>query len=116
MSRFTAIAQPEDAVDDPRAAVRTSPAVVSAALFLWVNRAPLKIGKNTGEFCVSLNGLEEALLQPQSSELLDLVVSRLLLPQVPRPPRRRPVPPCPCSRTAASSRVSSTPEHNQQRS
>ena len=47
----------------------------------WVAQTPLKMGKSTGEFIVTLAGLEQALLDPQNDELMDLIVTRLLLPK-----------------------------------
>ena len=48
-------------------------------MFLWINRQSLRIGRQTGDFVVTLAKLEQALLNPATDPLMDVVMSRLLL-------------------------------------
>ena len=48
-------------------------------MFLWINRQSLRIGRQTGDFVVTLAKLEQALLNPATDQLMDVIMSRLLL-------------------------------------
>lgn len=50
-------------------------------MFLWINRQSLTIGRQTGDFVLTLAKLEQAILNPKTDPLMDVIMSRLLLTQ-----------------------------------
>ena len=52
---------------------------VFASLMCPFWQASLRIGRTTGDFCVTLQALEKAILEPTTDDLMDVIISRLLL-------------------------------------